>query len=403
MSASKLFLTLSAVTLATTAASAQTTIFGLDVRLQRAFRSTADANFVTNFTVLGANANPCFALDFDSSATTIWAINNTTMQTGTLDQTTGVFTPIGMVSGPPLANGATGLKSDVNGVWWLSQYDATAATTSLWRGDVTTGVFTLVGPIGAFIGIDIAIDTAGNMYTNNINTDTLYSVNTTSGLGTLIGATGFPANFAQGMDFDWSSNTLYATMYQGGGVGQFASINTATGAATSLVATTPLNSEMEMTTQFGVCGSAAVTYCTAKVNSLGCTPTITSTGTASATAANGFVVSASSVINNKPGLIIYSNAGRAATPFLGGLLCMNGPIRRSIPLNSGGNPPPNDCSGVYTIDMNSFARGSLGGAPAGYLSIAGTVVGCQAWGRDNGFAPPNNATLSDAREYTICP
>ena len=149
--------------------------------------------------------------------------------------------------------------------------------------------------------------------------------------------------------------------------------------------------------------SAPVVYCTAKVNSLLCTPTIAFTGVPSATAGSGFVINTSNVINNKPGLYLYTNGGRAAAPFFGGLRCVGTPVRRSVPMNSNGNAPPNDCSGVYSMDFNTFAVGGLGGSPQAYLQIPGTLIDVQAWGRDNGFPAGTNATLSDGLEFMICP
>jgi hypothetical protein len=152
---------------------------------------------------------------------------------------------------------------------------------------------------------------------------------------------------------------------------------------------------------FGGC-NAPVTYCTAKLNSLGCVPDIDSSGVPSPTAPSGFVVKASDVRNNKTGILFYGVNGRASTPFQAGTLCVASPIKRTPAVNSAGTPAPvNDCSGVYSIDMNSFAQGALGGTPLPALQVPGTQVNCQWWGRDPGFPAPNNTTLSDGLEYVI--
>jgi subtilisin-like proprotein convertase family protein len=158
--------------------------------------------------------------------------------------------------------------------------------------------------------------------------------------------------------------------------------------------------DLEITT----CAGAGKVYCTAKTNALGCLPAIQPVGGPSASATSGYLVRGTNVRNNKNGLLFYGVNGPASSAFQGGTLCVKAQIKRTPAVNSGGAPvPANDCSGVYVLDMNSFAAGALGGTPLPALSVPGTLVNCQWWGRDPGFLPPNNTTLTDGLEYTVGP
>jgi hypothetical protein len=141
--------------------------------------------------------------------------------------------------------------------------------------------------------------------------------------------------------------------------------------------------------------AAAPPYCTSKTNSAGCLPSIAASGSPSASAGSGFMLSTSKVLPNKFGLYFYSKSGPSNLPFQGGILCAQLPLVRTTLLNSGGSPP---CGGTLKMDFNAYV--ASGKDPA---LVAGQQVWAQAWSRDPGFAPPNNTSLSDAVTFTLCP
>ncbi|MCY2960587.1 MAG: hypothetical protein NTY35_10520 [Planctomycetota bacterium] len=125
------------------------------------------------------------------------------------------------------------------------------------------------------------------------------------------------------------------------------------------------------------CSGSWSAYCTAKVNSQGCTPSVAASANPSfAGGAGSCVVTATQVINNQNGIFFYGLTP-AAIPFQGGTLCLTGSVTRTPVQNAGGNPPPADCSGSFTFDLG--ARIASGADPR--LVRGATIVG-QFWSRD---------------------
>jgi hypothetical protein len=124
---------------------------------------------------------------------------------------------------------------------------------------------------------------------------------------------------------------------------------------------------------------AVTVYCTAQVNSAGCTPAIGASGLPSASAGGGFSVTLAQALNRKAGVLAYGFNGPASTPFLGGLLCVAPPLNRTSVLNTGGSLVGVDCSGSFVLDFN--ARIASGVDPA---LVAGAVVHAQWHTRDPG-------------------
>jgi hypothetical protein len=131
----------------------------------------------------------------------------------------------------------------VSGNWYLSVYES--GDSFLYVGDITTGVFAPVGLITLNLIIDLAIDSQGNAYGHDISSDQLISIDLVTGQGTAIGPTGYNANWAQGMDFDYANDYLYATIYTINETSVFAVFDLLTGQATAIQDTTPMG-DMEM-------------------------------------------------------------------------------------------------------------------------------------------------------------
>ena len=139
-------------------------------------------------------------------------------------------------------------------------------------------------------------------------------------------------------------------------------------------------------------------YCTAKTNSQGCDPAISTSGfpTTGGGPGDHFHIDGVDFLNNKNGILFYG-FGSAGFPFQGGWMCVKPPIKRTAPTTSGGNAGAPDCSGSYHYDFG--ARIASGIDPG--LAI-GTTFFAQFWSRDPASSP-HPTSLSNAVEATIAP
>jgi glucose/arabinose dehydrogenase len=141
-----------------------------------------------------------------------------------------------------------------------------------------------------------------------------------------------------------------------------------------------------------VTGTSTV-YCTAQVNSHGCTPTIGASGIPSASAGSGYFIAATKVLPLINGVFFYSTSGPAAIPFQGGFVCCAAPIRRVALAPSSGS---GTCGGVLRLDFNAYIASG-----ANIHLTAGASIWGQFWSRDKGSASGSN--LSNALKAVICP
>jgi len=117
-------------------------------------------------------------------------------------------------------------------------------------------------------------------------------------------------------------------------------------------------------------------YCTAKTNSLGCTPTIWADGSPSVTG-NGFEVSAHSVLNDRKGFLLIGD-NPAQEPFGSGFSCVGG-VRLRLTAYSYGSPASiyatPDCSGAFYTPLVSYYLQKIGVGETVYMQYRYTDPG----------------------------
>jgi len=167
-----------------------------------------------------------------------YVIGNNAQQLWTVNTTTGAATLIGPCVPSPSYQMWTGMSWDTTtDTMYASATDGSQST--LYTLNLETGAATKVANIAnAPLNIDIAIDSAGQMYGHDIGVDKLLRIDKYTGATTFIGPTGFNANWAQGMDFDDSTGALYLAAYGDAAGAELRIADTNTG-ATVLVGAFP--------------------------------------------------------------------------------------------------------------------------------------------------------------------
>ncbi len=195
--------------------------------------------------LIGADEAAFYAGDFaGNDFTQMYAVDSGTAPGDptlySIDATAGVKTAIGPTG---LASG-----SNVGAMAWDYTTETMFALSglNLYTVNLSTGAMTLVGAITGGMATPInllAHPQDGKLYSVELTTDELFSIDKSTGAASLIGPIGIAINFAQGADFDNASGVGYMCAYEGAGVNSVRTINLETGATTAVSSFT--NSEVD--------------------------------------------------------------------------------------------------------------------------------------------------------------
>ena len=306
--------------------------------------------------------------------------------------TSGVVTPFAPLAAP------TGVRFDPSGAYGTDLF----AVQSAFQGPIVT-LPPAGGPTASFATVAAAYMKFGP---GGAWGSGLYSTSG-SGLVKIDSAgvsTAFATGFSKSQGFDWAfGGELFATDVTTGEIHSIDSSGTRT-----LWATLPGAADVEFcngalyaVSNLGGCykvTESSASYCTPGTTASGCQATLSISGTASASAASGFCLLASSVEGNKDGLFFFGTNGKQANPWGNGtsFQCVVPPVKRAGLLSASGTN--GSCNGSFSQDLNALWQAQPAKNPG-----SGATVQSQLWFRDPVNTSNQTTSLSDAVEFPVGP
>lgn len=137
-----------------------------------------------------------------------------------------------------------------------------------------------------------------------------------------------------------------------------------------------------------------VAYCLGKVNSQGCRPGISSSGSTSVSGADSLVIHCEQLVADRTGFLFWGFQP-LAVPFANGVRCVGTSYRTPFQ-SSGGQPLPALCTGAYKFAFTSAYSQQFGLVP-------GSTIYAQWYSRDPAHTDGTGLSLSNGLEATFCP
>ncbi|MCF8241750.1 MAG: choice-of-anchor D domain-containing protein [Melioribacteraceae bacterium] len=184
---------------------------------------------------LAASIGTMYAGDIDNNDNKYYyAIVNDTKALHKFDLESLTLTEVGVI--PSFTSEfITGMESG-DGPMYLSTYNETAAVNKLYTINLEDATVEYIGEItGAGIIIAIGMDDMGNLYGHDLDQDVIYYIDKNTAAGTVVGSTGFDANYAQGMGWNHATGEMYLAAYNNAtSAGELRVVDLETGATAAL-------------------------------------------------------------------------------------------------------------------------------------------------------------------------